>query len=211
MNYLETGQRIVKLIGYDAGRADMRRSKKIPTSDVDFDYFYPLQTLGWERSDCVRAITDLLGAELVPTKSSCFFCPASKVWELFWIAAHEPELLERALYMERVALTGKHSRFDEVEFGASWEELVRNADRFPSTATTVGLGRSFSWNQWARVNNVVDADFRVWRSAESIERFITSAAALQTSDNALDRRFSDPERKVIPILPAQQAFTFETE
>jgi len=48
--------------------------------------------------------------------------------------------------MERVALTGKHSRFDAVEFGDSWENLVANADRFPSSKTTVGLGRKFAWN-----------------------------------------------------------------
>ena len=56
---------------------------------------------------------------------------------------HHPELLERALFLERNALTGRHSRFNEVEFGATWEELVRNADRFPSSNTTVGLGRNF--------------------------------------------------------------------
>lgn len=83
---------------------------------------------------------------MVPIKSACFFCPASKMWELYWLAGHHPDLLERALVLERNALTGKHSRFDTIEFGTSWEDMVRNADRFPSTNTTVGLGRSFSWS-----------------------------------------------------------------
>ncbi len=144
IHYQETGVRIAKLIGYDSGQADTRRSKNLQSSDADFDYIYPLQVLKWTRADCVAAITRALGADMVPVKSACFMCPASKVWELYWLAAHEPDLLERALVLERKALTGRHSRFDEVEFGASWDELVRNADRFPSTSTTVGLGRSFA-------------------------------------------------------------------
>lgn len=182
-----TGQRIVKLIGYDAGRADLRRSKSLkPTGEADFDYCYPLQILSWVREDCVSAIARTLGADMVPIKSSCYFCPASKHWELFWLAAVHPELLEKALHLERVALTGRHSRFDEVEFGASWEELVRNADRFPSSNTTVGLGRSFAWCQWAVVNGVVDAQFKVIRSKRAL--FLQSADALRGVDNALDAR-----------------------
>ena len=183
-----TGQRILKLIGYDCGRADMRRSKNLPEADADFDYAYPLQLLGWTREDCIDVIATVLGAEYVPIKSACFFCPASKIWELFWLAAHHPDLLDRALLLERNALTGRHSRFDEVEFGATWDELVRNADRFPSSNTTVGLGRSFAWNQWARVNDVVDANFRVRRGPADRTRFRMEAGKLRNADNANDGR-----------------------
>lgn len=134
------GERIIKLIGYDCGRVDIRRAHNLAVADADFDYAYPLQMLGWDRAACIRIITDTLGADMVPIKSACFFCPASKIWELYWLAAHHPDLLERALVLERNALTGRHSRFSEVAFGASWEHLVRNADRFPSSSTTVGLG-----------------------------------------------------------------------
>lgn len=181
------GERIVKLIGYDSGRADRRRAGAIASSDVDFDYAYPLQLIGWTRGDCVDAITRSLGAEHVPIKSACFFCPASKEWELWWLAAVHPDLFERALLLERRALTGRHSRFNEIEFGASWEDLVRNADRFPSTTTTVGLGRSFAWNQWARVNDIVDANFKV--RTEQRERFTQMADRLRRkTDNAFDSR-----------------------
>ena len=95
----------------------------------------------------MRAIVQVLGPAMVPIKSACFMCPASKVWELWWLAGKHPELLEQALQLELRALTGKHSRFDSVEFGATWENLVRNADSFPSSSTTVGLGWSFAWNQ----------------------------------------------------------------
>lgn len=184
-----TGQRIVKLIGYDCSPADMRRSRDFPAEDADFDYIYPLQLLGWTREDCVRVIAEVLGADYVPIKSACFFCPASKLWELFWLAARHPDLLERALFLERNALTGRHSRFDEIEFGASWEELVRNADRFPSSNTTVGLGRNFAWNQWAWANGVVDDDFRVRHGASDRARFLARAAELHPSP-AHSPRFS---------------------
>ncbi len=186
----ETGQRIAKLIGYDCGKADIRRSKRLPASDDDFDYVYPLQQIGWARPKCIQAITQELGADMVPIKSACFFCPASKHWELFWLAAHHPDLLERALQMEQRALTGRHSRFNEVEFGDTWDALVRNADRFPSSNTTVGLGRSFAWNQWARVNDVVDEGFYVKRTDADRERFRLSADMLRGAgdDNAHDNR-----------------------
>jgi hypothetical protein len=215
----ETGQRIVKLIGYDCGKADMRRSKALKPADADFDYVYPLQLVGWARRDCVGAIAKALGEDLVPIKSACFFCPASKQWELYWLAANHPELLERALLMERNALTGKHSRFDEIQFGATWEELVRNNSSFPSTSTTVGLGRSFAWNQWARINDVVDVEFSVRRDPCSRARFAIQSQNMRNADNALDSRTPDVIQvvdvteggqhgfeRVTAILPAHQAF-----
>lgn len=183
-----TDQRIVKLIGYDCGKADLRRSKKPPPADAEFDYLYPLQIIGWERNDCVQAITEMLGQSMVPIKSACFFCPASKVWELYWLAAHHPQLMEKALLMERTAMTGRHSRFDKLEFGDDWESLVKNADKFPSTNTCVGLGRSFSWNQWALVNNVIDQNYTVFTGPDDVMRFNAMSDLLQKNDNALDRR-----------------------
>ncbi len=198
----ETGQRITKLIGYDCGKADLKRSSKIIKDDPHFDFYYPLQTLGWTRAECVEAIVTVLGEDYVPVKSACFFCPASKEWELYWLAANEPDLLERALIMERVALTGKHSRFDELATGKQWEEMVRSGDRFPSTTTTVGLGRSFSWNQWAVKNGVVDADFNVIRSPEMTLHFMSKANELRTDDNAYDNR----GKKIIPIAKQENVW-----
>jgi len=187
--WLETqasGERILKLIGYDSGPADLRRAKSLSISDAAFDMAYPLQLIGWTRAECVKAIVQVLGPAYVPIKSACFFCPASKQWELFWLAAHHPELFERALRLEYTALTGRHSRFDSIEFGATWEESELTGDRFPSTETTVGLGRSFSWNQWARTQGIVDEQHRVRR--ELSEQFARQAELLRADDNALDAR-----------------------
>lgn len=197
----KTGRRIVKMIGYDCGKADIRRSNKPPPADAEFDYLYPLQILGWERQSCVTAITESLGEHMVPIKSACFYCPASKIWELYWLAAKHPSLFEKALLMERTALTGKHSRFNSVEFGSSWDAMVLNADSFPSSKTCVGLGRSISWNQWARVNDVVDLNFKVKTSAADIKRFSEMAQLLNKSDNALDNR-----TKVINIEKLSTSF-----
>lgn len=182
----KSGVKPVKLIGYDAGPADLRRSKKLKFEDDDFRYVYPLQHLGWNRKDCIQAIIEA-GIE-VPLKSSCFFCPASKVWELYWLAGAHPDLFLRALHMERIALTGRHSRYDEIEFGASWESMVRNAESFPSSNTTVGLGRSFAWNQWAVVNNIIDKDGRWIGNRSELLKEADRLLAERTGDNALDAR-----------------------
>lgn len=201
VEYKNTGSKIIKLIGYDNGKADLRRSNKIPVEDKDFEYFYPLQSLGWTRKECVAAIIEVLGDDYVPVKSSCFFCPASKEWELYWLAANEPELLEKALYLERVALTGKHSRFDTLHLGENWEAMLATGDTFPSKATTAGLGRSFSWNQWALMNDVVNNEFKVFRSACKRVQFNENADALRKDDNAFDVR----GKKIIEIFKEEEA------
>ena len=55
----------------------------------------------------------------VPPKSACFFCPASKKPEILELRVRHPDLLDRALAIERAAAPGLTS--------------VR------------GLGRSFAW------------------------------------------------------------------
>ena len=169
-----TATRIVKLIGYDAGPADIRRSQKVtnpkpkalkpgqkaPKPDP-FAYAYPLQQLGWKREDCIARIIEE-GLQ-VPIKSACFFCPASQKWELFWLAGKHPHLLLAALRIEHQAMVGKHSRWgsDECTYDQDWLDLVNTpAKQWPTTSITVGLGRKFAWNRWAREHNIVDADGR---------------------------------------------------
>lgn len=181
----KTGNKIVKLIGYDNGKADLRRSKNLKTEDNDFIFMYPLQQLEWARPDCIKAIIEE-GLE-VPIKSACFFCPASKIWELYWLAGKHPDLFEKALHMEITAMTGHHTRFDEIEMGAGFMELIGSGNRWPSTKTTVGLGRSFAWNHWARMNGVVDSEGSVLR--EHSDYFLEWSELLQgDGGNAMDQR-----------------------
>jgi hypothetical protein len=61
-------------------------------------------------------------------KSACWFCPASKKPEIVWLQQHHPDLLGRALAIERNARDGLTS--------------------------VKGLGRSFSWEEYlARLND----------------------------------------------------------
>ncbi len=217
------GVKPVKLIGYDAGPADIRRSQKLPKQSDDrienpldtecpkcsaapgdacisptgktasthkqrkpdpFQYRYPLQQLGWAREECIAAIIE--EGMQVPIKSACFFCPASQKWELWWLAGAHPDLFEKALEMEVTAMTGHHTRFDEIEMGAGFMELIGSGDRWPSSKTTVGLGRSFAWNHWARMNKVVNDAGTVIASREWC---LARADQLRvTGGNAIDRR-----------------------
>lgn len=171
----ERGVKPCKLIGFDNGPADLKRTNMTECSK--FQYCYPLQMLGWQRQDCIKAIIE--EGLPVPVKSACFFCPASQKWELWWLAGKHPDLLERALEMEHIAMLGKHSRWgsDECTYDKDWLEFVNKpADQWPTTSITVGLGRSFAWNHWARVNGVCNKEGKVTADPE---RCLAKAAELK--------------------------------
>jgi len=187
------GVKPVKLIGYDNGKADIRRSKNLKGSDANFQYVYPLQQLGWGREDCISAIIE--EGLPVPIKSACFFCPASQKWELWWLAGKHPELFLKALKLEHKAMMGKHSRWgsDDCTYDKVWEEFVsKPADQWPTTDITVGLGRSFAWNHWARINKIVDSQGQFigdrehcLRQAERLQAQGGNAADLRTCAGAI--------------------------
>ena len=179
------GLKVVKLIGYDSGPADTRRRKRLAAEDERFRYVFPLRVLGWARKECVQALVE--EGLRVPLKSACFFCPASKQWELWWLAGAHPDLFMRALRVERNALEGRHSRWDEVKFGGSWWSYIEGSKRFPSE-TQAGLGRRFAWNQFAVENGIVDADGRFIGDRQHC---LQQADALRGQDNALDGRGMD--------------------
>lgn len=123
----------VKLIGYDNGPADSRRAVKL-TEDKYFRYEHPLRQLGWAREDCILEI--LKEGLIVPLKSACFFCPASKDWELFWLAAEHPDHFIRAIEMEDNARDGKHG----------------------FTAINGLWGHDISWRSWAEDEGILEGD-----------------------------------------------------
>ena len=124
---------VVKAIGLDASEehrltwAQQRRSAR-PSSRAAqqwldqhfFAYWYPLMEWGYDRERCKQIIAK--AGLPVPVKSACFFCPASKKHEIAWLEEHHPELLERALAIER------------------------NAQ--PKLKSVKGLGRSYSWESF---------------------------------------------------------------
>jgi len=75
------GQKIVRLIGYDASPADNRRyAHAASLEDPLFDCRYPLREWGWTRDRCAARI-EAAGLP-VPPKSSCFFCGAIRPEEV---------------------------------------------------------------------------------------------------------------------------------
>ena len=109
---------VIKAIGYDAGPSDGLRIKEF--HDPKYRFWYPLREFGLDRAACI----DLIRSEglPVPCKSACFFCPATKKPELVQLHSLHPDLLERALAIERKAL--------------------------PKLRSVQGLGRSFAWTTW---------------------------------------------------------------
>jgi hypothetical protein len=130
---------VVKAIGLDAGEEHRltwartsAREGKSPSREAwldqhFFSYWYPLVEWGYDRQRC-KAIITAAGLP-VPIKSACFFCPASKKQEIVWLQEHHPDLLKRAL------------------------EIERNAQA--KLTSVKGLGRSFSWETYlTRLNDL---------------------------------------------------------
>ena len=75
------GQKVTRLIGYDASPADARRYAHASTLDDPlFACRYPLREWNWTRDRCAARI-EAAGLP-VPPKSSCFFCGAIRPEEV---------------------------------------------------------------------------------------------------------------------------------
>lgn len=158
--YEDTPVKATKYLGYDAGAADIRRANKGRREDHQFRYEYPLQDWGWERQECVRQIA---AAGLpVPIKSACWMCPASKPWELYWLAARHPELFLKAICMEDTARDGKHG-----------------------LGTTKGLGRTWSWRTWAETEGVLAGNEIVMGAAELLRKAEAAKPDYESNDCTL--------------------------
>lgn len=118
----KAGRKLVKAIGYDNGKADSRRVKAI--NDPKYDLWYPLRDWGWDREACMDVI--LADGLPLPVKSACFFCPGTKKAELQDFAGSHPELLERALVIERKAAPGL-LKIKGLGRGWSWEAQLQTS------------------------------------------------------------------------------------
>jgi hypothetical protein len=91
------GQKVVKLIGYDAGPKDSRRAHEMK-NDRRYYYVYPLRDWGWDRERC---IAEIAAAGLpVPRKSACVYCPASKPHEIAALVRDYPALADYICLIE---------------------------------------------------------------------------------------------------------------
>jgi hypothetical protein len=71
----QRGQKVVRLIGYDASPADTRRyAHASALNDPLFECRYPLREWNWSRDRCAARIEQ--AGLPIPPKSSCFFCGA---------------------------------------------------------------------------------------------------------------------------------------
>ena len=113
------GGKVARLIGIDAGE----RHRAVLDEDKLYRYRYPLVEWDMGRDECIEEIKQ--AGWTVPSKSSCWFCPAMRRSEILKLQDEEPELLERAL------------------------EIERNAE----THTVAGLGRNWKWADFLRQDN----------------------------------------------------------
>lgn len=109
------GEKVFKAIGYHAGE----EHRSVKSNDEQYEYKYFLREWGWYQQDCVDAVSRV-GLNKAH-KSACFFCPSTKTKEILELQKQHPDLLERALTIERKAR-------------ASGQLL-----------SVRGLGRSYSW------------------------------------------------------------------
>lgn len=84
-----------RAIGFDADEAHRMK----PAVEKWARNWYPLIDWQWRREECVAAICRHNLPQ--PGKSACYFCPAMKRSEVVRLKAEHPNLLERALEIER--------------------------------------------------------------------------------------------------------------
>jgi hypothetical protein len=127
----DNGEKITRAIGFDAD--EPHRAKEY--DDPKYQNWYPLIEWDWGRDECVEAIKRE-GLPL-PGKSSCYFCPSSKPTEIKWLAARHPDLMDRAIAMERnadlhtVKGLGRNYR---------WEDVLATDDMFADNFIELACG-----------------------------------------------------------------------
>ena len=125
IDWWETGAKCIKYIGYDAGEAH-RAANAAKREDNKYDYRYPLIDWSYEREDCLLIIAKH-GIKNV-SKSACFFCPSSKQKEIIDLYEKHPDLIDRAIAIEKQA------------------ELT----------TIKGLGRNYAWETIIKAHKAQD-------------------------------------------------------
>jgi hypothetical protein len=131
------GMPVIQCIGFENEKHEIARCNRLPDSPK-YSYRMPLIEWGWDRARCVaeiesdsrlKKIAERHGVPVVPPKSACYFCPASKPEELVQLKRAEPELFARAIELERMvapkllSLKGLWGRATKSR-PASWTEFA---------------------------------------------------------------------------------------
>ena len=167
------GQKVVRLIGYDASPADTRRYSHASTIANDlFECRYPLREWGWDRAACIARI-EAAGLP-VPPKSSCFICGAMKpdevralpAWCLRLIVLVEARAAPRLRTVEglwrrstktRPGRMTDFIRAEELLPAADIDAIIRDAPadliRFQDVAAHVPLPHRPAMTEWLQSFN----------------------------------------------------------
>lgn len=123
-----SGGKVTKVIGFDAD--EPQRAEK-DYSCKKYDYWHPLIEWGWGRDECVEAIKRAGLPQ--PGKSSCFFCPNSRQTEIREMSEKYPDLIARAVAMEKNAdlthIAGLGRNY-------AWSNLIATDDMFSYDSAT---------------------------------------------------------------------------
>lgn len=91
----------IRLIGFHAGEPE-RAARQAAYAE---DRRYPLIEWDWDYEECRVQI--MRAGIALPGKSACFFCPSTKKAEILELKTRYPDLLARALEIERKAMAGE--------------------------------------------------------------------------------------------------------
>ena len=111
-------QAVTVCIGFDAD--EPHRADRGEAKDDPYAKRFPLIEWNMGRDECVDVMEE--AGIAVPGKSSCFFCPNMKSYEIFQLHDTHPELMRRALAIEANAET---TSIKGLGRDWSWESLIR--------------------------------------------------------------------------------------
>lgn len=97
----ETGVKPAAQLGIGISMDEIHRMKPARKGSP-YTHFFPLIDLNMSRKDC-EVVIESFGLP-VPPKSSCFFCPYKTISEWKQLHKREPELFEKAAYIEQKIL-----------------------------------------------------------------------------------------------------------
>ena len=117
----KSGGKLKRCIGFDAD--EPHRAKEF--DDQHYENWYPLIEWDMGRDECISLIEGE-GIPL-PGKSACYFCPSSKQSEVRWLAAKHPDLMARAIAMEKGADLTQVAGLGR---SYAWADLIATSDMF---------------------------------------------------------------------------------